>query len=799
MAKLHEAFAPEGTVFTHRANEFEVLPTSTRQANLPDEFVNLATLQANLPPEMIHAPVHGIVSYQQNADDNRLSAIDSGERVLNSAGYVVEARARGFSARELYHLLTENGATLFNIMSRENSGTLRWYPSDDNNGFSKNQYDQFYIHSIDNPELLPYDSTEINILAPKEIYTRQDDYSLLMDNTVEEGHTVVNLKTKRTGVYLSANLGWFWQGEAEALERQNKDEELQDQIDNIESGLALGGGTVYFVNGEGIGGAFAATETKGIAINRAKVTDTDNIRLGLFSTNQHIRLTRSSDAPIEVELSQTTNGNFEGTVEIALEASGDTIVKAEALNQEGVAGVAVDIALEKATPPTVIAAQLSGNYPIIPASAFFPEITLASLPANNASFVLQVETDQPVTKATILNQGAAQTYVYNLPTPSTSFTVPITIANRGDIVQALPVVFNVTNEFNAVSNDHSTDSSGSVNGVNVLNIGNAKPGGSITKTLPTNQTAIKDLEEASLVLATTNATSAHWSSPNIQLEILSSDLSGATVRRAQASSGYTAENMVVNNLSVLLRNDSNGLTTIVQTVIPISQEAPPVTVNVPAMPSSEAGTTYNVTLSSPQRIASATINGDDKLGSVFITPVSYPGVTSARRTMQVKDQDLKGDGTITGVATGPSGLDTTYSKGYSTKGLVGRTLNKVQGPGNPLAWGVNKEYVVVKAYITDVNDISGTFDKNTEAIVPVAAGTPHSTYVNGGLQLVYATQDYQGEAVAGLNGESFVLKDGDGNALANHPVSVLYWHDIPEHGMSLNYDILNFAETGKTV
>lgn len=362
-------------------------------------------------------------------------------------------------------------------------------------------------------------------------------------------------------------------------------------------------------------------------------------------------------------VAQTDAPLFRGSVDIDLQGSGSVVI----LHEDGASHTAI---VTQDLPPVITAARFTGGYPG----------TQTELKSGD-SYQLLVNTDVNVVNIEISNYGAF-TSATSAVSPGDEHTITGTIANRGTTTQALGAKIRVQKASGAWSEYFLTETAGSTDGVNLVNLNNTYPSivfGSIS--YPLNQTALKGSETATVNQTITNFDTVIYSSPNNQLTI-STPTTYQSAKAATRSSGDY--NISTNNFRVVATRSANNASTTANTVVKIANAAPSVSITITGNPTrlrsgGNDGTSpqnYTINVVSNQQLSSApslTAPGGTFQGSGF-----SGGPTTWTRTLTVSDNDAKGSYNFAGLsATNLAGVEQntiTSGQTYTLGGFVSRSI-----------------------------------------------------------------------------------------------------------------------------
>lgn len=304
--------------------------------------------------------------------------------------------------------------------------------------------------------------------------------------------------------------------------------------------------------------------------------------------------------------------------------------------------------------------------------------------AAGQTFTVTIEADVPFSNVQFESSSTnAVVAGSSTVTSSTSATLTVTAADRGQVSQLLSVIARIRSDSGLWSAYYDSATGGSTDGVNIVRLNNVQPSVTIgTITYPASQQALKGNETATVNVTYVNVNSVTWSSPNLDLSVTSPSSTGnKTVTRINGS-----YNIATNNLQVIARRTANNTTTTVSAVVWIANTAPTITVTTPAARLRSGGgydsvtQNHTITLTASQRL----LGGADAptmsaSAGAFSTAFSTAdnGVTWTR-TLQIGDSVTKGSASFSAlVAKNLAGLSvTTITTGatYTVGGFVKRTV-----------------------------------------------------------------------------------------------------------------------------
>ena len=273
---------------------------------------------------------------------------------------------------------------------------------------------------------------------------------------------------------------------------------------------------------------------------------------------------------IPVVLTRVTGTDtWSGTANITLVGTGAQTITAT--HDEG----AVDTAeVTVVAPPQIIDMAFSGAYP-----------TLGQVQhAAGQSLSLTITSDQPFKQIEVVtdtsNAIAPGTTV--LTTATTSETISVTVADRGNTTITSSALVRVRTEDGTWSSVYSSATFGvptPVDGIHTLELNNTRPSAILgVATYPIGQTALKLVEQASVVVTYLNVDTASFSSNVLTPQLLVANdtvvESPKTFTRINGSAGY---NVSTPNLFVTVGRTANATSSTASKVINIADDPAKIT------------------------------------------------------------------------------------------------------------------------------------------------------------------------------------------------------------------------------
>jgi len=338
----------------------------------------------------------------------------------------------------------------------------------------------------------------------------------------------------------------------------------------------------------------------------------------------------------------------------------------------------------------------------------------------NDTYDLRITTDIDIVEVEIQNHGACKSATHAVT--GNDVTVQGVIANRGTTAQLLGYRVRVKTATGSTSPWFDSNSVGSTNGLNVVNLNNLYPSVTIgTVTYPAGQGAIKNSENATVANTVTNFNTVTYSSPNSQLSVTdaSNYQTSKTVQRIAGD-----YNITTNNFRIVANRSANNSTTTSNGIVFIAHTSPTITISVPharLRSGGNDGTTaqnYTVTITSNQRLFSApsltapkgTWQGGSFNGSTTIWT----------RSLQIHDNDEKGSYNFSGLsAINLAGIEQNTinsGAGYTLGGFVSRQI--------PLIAFANESIINTEAIIYEKVTLSWSFNGNVSIRAALDSAPP---------------------------------------------------------------------------
>ena len=321
------------------------------------------------------------------------------------------------------------------------------------------------------------------------------------------------------------------------------------------------------------------------------------------------------------------------------------------------------------TPAEILSAEFTGGYPG----------SQTELKAGD-TFDVSIVTDVPIVSVQVDDYGAFSSGTFTVSGTNVGFTG--TIANRGTSTIAWGMRVRVVKSTGSTSDWYLSQSQGSVDGKDVVNLNNLYPSVSFgTITYPASQSAIKSGETASVINTVSNYDSLTYSSPNGELTVTSPTTYQTPKTVTYNSGGY---NISSNNLRIVANRAANDADTTANTVVRIANT--PATLSVSHASKFRSGGNdgtsvqhHQVAITSSQRLSSYPTLTKDTGGTWQNTNFSWTSTATVfTNNLSVSDDMAKATynwGAISG--TNLAGIVTSTNSGttqYILGGFVVRTL-----------------------------------------------------------------------------------------------------------------------------
>lgn len=396
------------------------------------------------------------------------------------------------------------------------------------------------------------------------------------------------------------------------------------------------------------------------------VSGTQNIRV-------HVLATTGSGA---LKPSVSVNGNAVTNLVVAearslwegyydLTITGDTTVTVTHLE-----GATSSCSVVYEAPPVVNSAVFLGSYPNVGQIEY----------AAGQTVQVQVGSTNPFVEIEFENSAGTATTAYTETFASTtSKTVTLTIADRGDVTQNLPAKVRIRNATGTWSAWYLTNSAGSTDHVHTVALNDTRPSVVFgTVVYPGSQQAIKAAETALLPVTYNNCSSVAFSSAGS--ECFFDNAVAMTDQNVGISfGGQGTYNISTNNVTATVQRAVNATSAVFNTLVWIADVEPVITITTPAarLRSGVTAQNHTITIHSDQRTVSPVSLDIDK-GSWTGSWITANNGLTWTRTLQISDATPKGTGTFANLSiTSLSGMVvSTITSGdqYTVGGFVQRVI-----------------------------------------------------------------------------------------------------------------------------
>lgn len=411
-----------------------------------------------------------------------------------------------------------------------------------------------------------------------------------------------------------------------------------------------------------------------------------------------------------------SGGYYAGTVSLTLPAAG--VLLANAITPDGEVGATDSVAVALDAPPELVTFQFAGIYPG----------SQTELKAGDV-FQLTGTLDKAGNAIEVQDIGAGTSQLLTFPT-GLSFTVSMTIANRGTVVQSLPARARARNVAGAFGGMRDTNTGGgTVDGVNLVKLNNLYPTVSFgAASYPGSQQALKGVESATVAVTTANLDTIAYTSPPAELSITNPTLDEPVKTVTRIGGTYNVSTANLRAEAIRAANDAH---TIATKVVNIAAVAATVNVNEPAARLRSGGNNgtaaqdHTISIASDQQLLNApsvdnAVGGGTWQGAGFVG-----GPSTWTRALRVHDNDTKGTYSWSNlVATNLAGIVTTTITGSTTYvlgGFVARTLT----------FAAFSQTVTMGVAVVDYSKLTaGIFSATNQPALRNATQGDHSNLVN---------------------------------------------------------------------
>lgn len=445
---------------------------------------------------------------------------------------------------------------------------------------------------------------------------------------------------------------------------------LNDKINQVASTAIDRQGWIYFtdINGQGSGIVSEKIyQDSGNTVLQSGTADTSDLELDLKASYPLVRVVTvvggTEQNVVSGTLPRSVDGShYTGTVDYSVAGTAPFILKAQVItpgddNEDCGIGACDTAIINLNTPPELLSLSFTGNYPG----------SQTELKAGD-SFSITGTTDKPTNAIFVENFGAGTGQLLTFP-EGTSFTVSMTIADRGTTTQALPARVRARNSAGGFGSTRDTDElGGTTDTVDLVNLNNVFPSFVDNgTTFPAGQLAFKGTEVGSQDTTVNNATSATYSSPHGDFNITNPTTLEAVKTITTTNPGDFNDSQT--NFRIVALRAVNGSSSTFNKVIEVADIAPTLTITQPQtrLRSGSPAETYLITATADQNLVASPDVG---------IPVSgnwQGGAFSGGPKVWTRNLDIQ-DGDATGTA--PWFLNTNIQN------RAGLTSNSISGNEN---------------------------------------------------------------------------------------------------------------------
>lgn len=363
--------------------------------------------------------------------------------------------------------------------------------------------------------------------------------------------------------------------------------------------------------------------------------------------------------------------HYTGTVNYSLVSDAPYTIKAEVTtpdhnNPDCGIGACDTVEVDFDSPPELLTLFFTGGYPG----------SQTQLKAGD-TYQISGTTDKPANALRLLNTdaGISQTLAFTL---GTSFTVTMTIADRGTSTQALPAHAQARNASGGFGSTRTTDElGGAVDGTDLVNLNNLYPSFVDNgTTFPIGQTAFKGVEVGSQSTTVNDADTAAYTSPHGDFTITSPGVL-ATVKTITCTNPGDYNDSAT-NFRIVANRAANDADNTFNKQIEVADVAPTLTVTQPQtrLRADSPAVGYVITATANQNIAAAPVIGIPVSG-VWTGGGFVGGPKIWTRTINIEDGDATGIAawTLTGTIVNNAGTTSSSITGNeNVGGFVSRQL-----------------------------------------------------------------------------------------------------------------------------
>jgi hypothetical protein len=411
------------------------------------------------------------------------------------------------------------------------------------------------------------------------------------------------------------------------------------------------------------------TDSGGLVVDSI-ITNTQLLRVNVLAItgNSHYMPGVTVNGIAITNMTLTTDKtNWAGYADITLGSATSILV----VHEDGAKST---VAVTMDTGPAVTALYFTGGYPG----------TQTELKPGDIYSVF-VQTNTPMDQISVYDEGASVANVYAVSPAATTYTISITVANRGGVTTNQWVRLKCRNSNGSFGSDARTDAGGSVDGVNLVKLNNTFPNIVFgIPVYPSGQSALKGTETATITTTVSNANTILFTSPGSEIGISNPTIIEASKNATRIGGTY---NISTNNVTATMTRTANNAVTVTNAIVNVANVAPTITIATPAARLMSGGThgtaaqNYVITVTANQYLLNApVINLVQGSGAGTWQGAGFAGSNATwTRSLQVSDAlDSKGTfsfaiGSVINLA-GIAGTVITSGTNYVLGGFVLRTL-----------------------------------------------------------------------------------------------------------------------------
>lgn len=454
---------------------------------------------------------------------------------------------------------------------------------------------------------------------------------------------------------------------------------LDERIDQIEVSTVDRQGWIYVTDLDGQGAGIVSDKVwqdTGNTVIQSGTSDTTDIELDIKASYPLIEIATMSGTTefnvINATLPRAGDGShYTGTVNYSLVSDPPYTIKAEVTtpdnnNPDCGIGACDTVEVDFDSPPELLTLSFTGGYPG----------SQTQLKAGD-TYQITGTTDKAANAVFVQNSDAGTGQLLTF-TEGTSFTVTMTIANRGTSTQALPATVRARNSSGGFGAYRDTDElGGSVDGTDLVNLNNTYPSFVDNgTTFPGGQSAFKGVEVGSQSTTVNNADTAAYTSPHGDFTITDPAVL-ATVKTITCTNPGDYNDSST-NFRIVANRAANDADATFNKTIEVADTAPSLVVTQPQtrLRADSPAAQYTITATADQNLAAAPDVGIPVSGNW--TGGSFTGGPKVwTRTIEIEDGDATGISAWTLVGTIANNAGTTSSSISGDENVGGFTSRQL--------------------------------------------------------------------------------------------------------------------------